>query len=469
MDALGWHDLAKATQGRLIPASAWGRATRIVTDSREIQTGDVFWALRGERCDGHDFVANAIRAGASLIVCHNPPQDGLPVPHLVVDETTRALGRLAQWVRNRHEALIIGVTGSVGKTTTKDLIALALGQQFQGLKSPGNFNNQIGLPKTLLELQSEQEFAVLEMGAARLGDIRELCEIARPEVGVITSIGVAHAASFGGLENIVRGKGELLESLPQTGFAVLPGDDPTTRQMARRACCRTVFVGQAGGNHVQARDIRWHEGRIIFLVDDQPFDVALPSVAHLNNALIAIAVAQEVGVSLDLIAEGLQEFQPSAGRGAIITIGPWRVIDDSYNASPTSVHAAIEQLANLAKTSPRMRRYAFIGDMRELGEFSAASHRELGQATAKASLDGVLAFGMFAREIASGALQGGLRPGQIAAGESLDVLLTVLECWLEPGDVVLVKGSRVMQTERVIAWLKERADLLTSLSTSRCA
>ncbi|MBI1347923.1 UDP-N-acetylmuramoyl-tripeptide--D-alanyl-D-alanine ligase [bacterium] len=469
MDPLGWHDLAAATQGRLIPSAAWGRASRIVTDSRELARGDVFWALRGERFDGHEFAAQALASGASLVVCELPRADAISGPKLVVDDTTRALGRLARWVRQRREALIIGVTGSVGKTTTKDLLAIALGQQFQGLKSPGNYNNAIGLPKTLMDLNDSHEFAVLEMGASQRGDIRDLCEVALPEIGVITNIGQAHMASFGSPENIVMAKGELLEALPATGFAVLPGDDPVTRSMAAKAPCRVLFVGTGPENDLQARHITRSAGRLTFEIDDQTFDIALPSASHLTNALLAIAVAREVGVPLDLIADGLQEFQPAPGRGALLSIGPWSVIDDTYNASPSSMLAAIEHLASVETPQPTGKRYAFLGDMRELGESSASEHRRVGAALASAGIHGLLAFGSAAKEMAYGAQKHGLRSGQIAAGESLDVLLTVLDCWLEPGDVVLIKGSRVMQTERVIDWLKQRAAQSTVFPARQCA
>jgi len=469
MDALGWHDLATATQGRLCPSPAWGRAARIVTDSREVQRGDVFWAIQGARFDGHAFAAEARQAGASLIVCQASAAAQIPGQKLVVDDTQAALGRLAHWIRQRREALVIGVTGSVGKTTTKDLLALALGQQFQGLKSPGNYNNQIGLPKTLIELTDEHEFAVLEMGAAKLGDIRQLCDIAAPEIGVITNIGQAHAATFGGVQNIARGKGELLEALPATGFAVLPGDDPVLRAMSVRARCRTLFVGTNADHDVRATAVAMQAGRLTFRVDQQSFDIALPSPALLTNALLAIGVAREVGVPLELIAEGLQEFQPVAGRGALVSIGPWWVIDDTYNASPASVRAAVEHLAATAITHPRARRYAFLGDMCELGELAAREHREIGSDLARLRVQGVLAYGSHAKDLASGALSAGLRSGQIAAGESLDVLLTVLDCWLEPGDVLLIKGSRVMQTERVLEWLKLRALQQTVFTPRQCA
>ncbi len=468
MHPIGWHDLATATQGRLVPTNAWGRCTQISTDSRSLQRGDVFWALPGEQHNGHDFAIQAVNSGAALVVCQADRAKEIPGPKIVVPDTLAAFGRLAHWHRRRHETLIIGVTGSVGKTTTKELIHAALSRQFRGLRSPGNYNNLIGLPKSLLALTVDDEFAVFELGASREGDIRTLSAIAEPEVGVITAIGKAHLASFGSVERIIRGKGELLEALPPTGFAVLPGDDAVTRQMASRAKCRVLFVGQQSHNDVHARDVRSTATEASFSVDGQRFNVALPGLALLTNALCAIAIARDIGVPLDLIADGLEDFQPLPGRGTVQIIGSWTVIDDCYNASPTSVEAACRRLATFP-TPPRGRRYAVLGDMRELGPDAAAEHQRLGGLLAGFPVDGLLAFGQHARDFADGALRGGWRPGKIVATESLDVLLTVLDCWLEPHDTLLVKGSRVMQLERVLEWLRGRAEHEGQLELRRSA
>jgi UDP-N-acetylmuramoyl-tripeptide--D-alanyl-D-alanine ligase len=456
MEPLGWHDLATAVQGRLVPERAWGRCTVISTDSRTLNPGDVFWALPGERHDGHAYIPEAVSRGAALIVGEAARCPATTIPQLHVADPIAALGRLARWHRRGHEALVIGVTGSVGKTTTKELVHAALSAQFQGLRSPGNYNNQIGLPKSLLELTAEHEFAVFELGASRVGEIRALAAIAEPEIGIITAIGQAHWETFGGVEGIIQGKGELLEALPATGFAVLPGDDPVTRGMASRAKCRSVFVGTGPDNDLVAKEVVASPEEVRFTVDGVPFRVALPGPTLLSNALCAIAVAREVGVPLERIAEGLEAFEPLAGRGRLTTIGPWRVIDDSYNASPLSVIAACERLA-LYQRPRGGRLYAVLGDMRELGAVAVAEHRRVGALLAGLPITGLLAYGEHARDYADGALRGGWRHGQIAATTSLDVLLTVLDCWLEPGDTVLVKGSRAMQLERVLDWLRQRA------------
>lgn len=468
MQSIGWHDLATATQGRLDPPRAWGRSSRISTDSRDIQPGDIFWALPGERYDGHDFAADAVAKGAALVVCAGDRCAGLNAPRLSVNDPLAAFGRLAHWHRKRHEALVIGVTGSVGKTTTKELIHSALSVQYQGLKSPGNFNNLVGLPKGLLELTLDHEFLVCEMGASREGDIRALAEIAAPEIGVITAIGPAHLASFGSLEAILRGKGELFAALPDTGFAVLPGDVPYASQLAAMANCRVIRVGTEPQNELRACDVVATASEVSFTVDGERFIVAVPGPGLLTNALSAIAIGREIGIPLEALSAGLEDFRPLPGRGAVRQIGGWHVIDDCYNASPLAVAAACQRLAMYHTERPG-RKFAVLGDMRELGSTAAAEHREIGRLLASLPLDGVLAYGEHARSIAEGALRGGWTAGRIVATESLDVLQLVLECWLAPGDALLIKGSRAMQMERVIDWLVDYAARAPLPELRQCA
>lgn len=456
MQSIGWHDLATATQGRLDPPRAWGRSSRISTDSRDVQPGDIFWALPGERFDGHAFAAEAVARGAALVVCASDRCSDLDAPRLIVNDPLAAFGRLAHWHRKRHEALVIGVTGSVGKTTTKELIHAALSVQYQGLKSPGNYNNLVGLPKSLLELTLDHEFLVCEMGASREGDIRALAEIAAPEIGVITAIGPAHLASFGSLDAIIRGKGELFAALPSTGFAVVPGDVPYASQLAAMAHCRVIRVGTGPHNELRACDLAATATEVSFTIEGEQFNVALPGPGLLTNALSAIAIGREIGIPLDALSAGLEDFRPLPGRGAVRQIGGWHVIDDCYNASPLAVAAACQRLAMFQADRPA-RKFAVLADMRELGLAAASEHREIGRLLAGLPIDGVLAFGVHAKDIADGALRGGWTAGRIVATESLEVLQLVLECWLAPGDVLLIKGSRAMQMERVIDWLVEYA------------
>ncbi len=457
MERLRLTDLVAATGGRLadVPAGLT-EIVRFGTDSRTLQKGDAFWAFQGPRFNAHDFVSTAVAAGAVLAVVDEAHAE-LPVPRLIVRDTLTAWGQLAGWRRRQSDALVIGVTGSVGKTTTRELVYAALSERHQGLRSAANLNNLYGLPQTLLELRQTDEFAVLELGADRVGEIRELCTIARPEVGLITAIGKAHAKSFGGVEGIVRGKGELLDALPPGGFAVLPGDDPVVRDMARRAACPVIFVGEHQQNHLWPVQVRATPAALQFRVNGQDYSVPATGRHFLVNALLAIAVAREIGMDSAAIARGLARFEPVDGRCRPRRIGLWTVIDDSYNASPTSVSAALDVLRDL-DFGRSARRIAVLGDMRELGDTGPEEHRKIGRQAAEAGIDALLAYGDSADELARGAREGGLTSGRIAATSDPEILRLLLECWLEPGAVVLVKGSRAMQMERVVRWLEQQAE-----------
>jgi len=427
--------------------------TRVCTDSRTLQPGDLFWALRGTKYDGHNFVNEAIRRGAVACVVERDCPLELTGPRVIVDDTRRALGDFARWYRRRWETLVIGVTGSVGKTTTREMIHAVLSAEHAGKQSHGNYNNEIGLPLSLLELTAGDEFAVYEMGAARIGDIRELCDIACPEAGVITRIGQAHLETFGSISNVYQGKGELLEALPKNGFAVVTGDDPVMWSIAGRAACPVIFVGEQTENDVRATDVDFRPGRLQFTVDRRKYELNVPARHYLTAALCALAVAREVGMQPAAIAEGFSRFVGQPGRCTVEQADSCTVIDDTYNANPLSMQAACLALS----TWPSQGHKLFVvGDMLELGRESQACHEALGAHVAASSVDRLLAFGENAQHVSHGALHAGMRPHVVAECHELESLLTVLDCWVEPGDVVLVKGSRGMRMERVVHWLKQR-------------
>ncbi len=468
MHPVALHSLATATNGQLVGGTG-GEATvtRVVIDSRLTKPGDLFWALRGEHHDGHEFLVEARHRGASAAVVRHDrlaqAQEawksgsgrGAVPPLIVVDDTLAALADFASWYRSQQEGLVIGVTGSFGKTTTREMIHAVLSAAYPGVRSLKNFNNHIGLPLSLLELDQSHEFAVLEMGASAVGEIAMLAKIARPEVGVITGIGLAHVAGFGSPEQIVLGKGELLEALPATGFAILPGDDPLTRGMADRSSCPVLFVGESENNHVRASNVRVANQRLTFEVDHVEYEVPVTGRHFLRAALTALAIAREIGLSPTQIASGFANFQAVPGRCQVHQIGSWTVIDDTYNANPASMRAACETLRDWQGANKRL---LITGDMLELGTHAEQAHMELGRAAADAHVDGLLVFGQQAEHVVRGALDGGLRPSRLAQCDHLEILLTVLDCVLEPGDVLLVKGSRGMRMERVIEWLRQKSD-----------
>jgi len=463
MEQLSLLDLMQATRGQLSAAASLDQPIdQICTDSRSLQPGSIFWALRGETFDGHDFLPQAMARGASVCVVDAAHADAATGPTLVVKDTGKALMDFAAWYRGTLDALVIGLTGSVGKTTTRDMIHVALASEFEGIRSRKNFNNTIGLPLSLLDADHRHEFIVLEMGAARIGDIAELAAIASPEVGVISAIGPAHLQTFGSLNNIIQGKGELLESLPTSGFAVLPGDDMILRQMADRAPCPVIFVGEEDDNHLRATRVRASYEGLSFRVDGVDFMVPVCGRHHLTNALCAIAIAREIGVNLQSVAQGLERFEPIDGRSRLRTIGSWTVIDDTYNASPLSVAAACRMLPDLELPGIG-RRVLVLGDMRELGSAANEEHRRIGELAASLKIDLVVACGNHADEVARGAEAAGMDSHSIAAAPDLETVKAVLDCWLEPGDVILVKGSRATRMERVLEWLTERARLETAM------
>jgi UDP-N-acetylmuramoyl-tripeptide--D-alanyl-D-alanine ligase len=291
------------------------------------------------------------------------------------------------------------------------------------------------------------------MGAGRIGDIRELCEIACPEVGVITRIGKAHLETFGTVENVYQAKGELLEALPKHGFAVVEGDDPVMRSIAARAACPVIFVGEQAANQVHATNVAFQPGRLQFTVDRKKYELNVPARHYLTAALCALAVAREVGMLPGAIAQGFGRFVGQPGRCTVERAETCTIIDDTYNANPLSMQAACLTLSAWPGKGSKL---FVVGDMLELGIETQTCHQDLGASIAAASVNRLLAFGENAGHVAQGALHAGMRPHVVAECRELDSLLTVLDCWLEPGDVVLVKGSRGMRMERVVHWLKQR-------------
>lgn len=428
--------------------------TRVSTDSRTLQPGDLFWAIRGTKYDGHDFVNEALRRGAFACVVDRHCKLELSGPRIIVDDTRRALGDFARWYRQRWETLVIGVTGSVGKTTTREMIHAVLSAGHVGTQSHGNYNNEIGLPLSLLELTAADEFAVYEMGAARMGDIRELCQIACPEAGVITRIGKAHLETFGTIDSIYEAKCELLDALPKQGFAVVGGDDHILRAMAARAECPVIFVGEQAANQVRATNVAFQPGLLQFTVDRRKYELNVPARHYLTAALCALAVAREIGMQPGAIADGFSRFVGQPGRCTVEQAETCTIIDDTYNANPLSMQAACLTLSTWPGTGHKL---FVVGDMLELGAEATQCHRDLGAHVAAAgNVDRLLAFGDNAGHVSQGALHAGMRPHVVAECRELQPLLTILDCWVEPGDVVLVKGSRGMRMERVVHWLKYR-------------
>ncbi|MFC5993371.1 UDP-N-acetylmuramoyl-tripeptide--D-alanyl-D-alanine ligase [Pseudonocardia hispaniensis] len=460
-------EVAAVTGGRLHRATGAERVTAVEFDSRAIRPGGLFLALPGERVDGHDFAAAAVAAGAAgvlaarevdapaVVVPAAPPSASTPLAgsYLAAADpdgsgaaVLAALARLARHVVAALPGLtIVGVTGSSGKTSTKDLLAAVLAPLGPTVAPPGSFNNELGLPYTALAASPTTRHLVLEFSARGPGHIAALCAVASPRIGVVLNVGRAHLGEFGSAEAIARAKGELVEALPTDGVAVLNADDPVVAAMAARTAARVVTVGRSPTATVRAQDVRLDAGRARFRLTapSGTADVALRLVGehHVGNALAAAAVALECGASPAAVAAALSASE---------AVSRWRmevvdrpdgvtVVNDAYNANPESMRAALRALAAIA--AGRRRTWAVLGRMGELGERSAAAHAEIAAVAAELGIDRLVAVG--GAEYGEGAR----RVADPAAAVS------VLRAELRPGDVVLVKASRAVGLDRVAATL----------------
>lgn len=452
--------LARIIEGNLIsatPDSDEVPVGHIATDSRTIQAGDVFWALNGPRFDGADFAGDAWAAGAVGLVSERSSHE---VPRgcwsLQVDDTTQALTRLAAWQRGRFQGNIVAVTGSVGKTTTRQMIAAALSGRFATTSSPQNYNNEIGLPLSLLQLNETVECGVFELAARRRGEIATLAATCRPRIGVITAVAESHLDTFGSRAAVADAKAELLDSLPADGLAVLNGDDPWLRRVASRARCPIVWVGRGGDCDLIATRVRWNRGVLSFEVAGQEFAVPVWGRHHLTAALASVAVARAMGLSLAEIATALAGFHAPPMRCEVVRRGGVTVINDAYNASPTSMQAALDLLR---ETETAGRRVVVCGDMRELGPEADALHRWLGNAiVTRCGADLLLACGQYAAQVAAGARSAGMPAERVIDVATVEDALPELPRRLHYGDVVLLKGSRALALERMLETLERAND-----------
>ena len=464
--ALTAADLRRLTGGRLLRTSA--RPIRgAAVDSRLVLPGQLFVALAGERTDGHRFLAEAAVSGAAALLVSRPVPaavlDALgDVTVLSVPDALVALGAIAAGWRARFDPLVVGVTGSIAKTSTKEAIAAVLGATFRTLKTEGNQNNEIGLPLTLLRIDRDHRALVLEMGMYAGGEIADLARLARPKIGVVTAVHGVHLSRMGSIAAIERAKGELVEALPSDGVAVLNQDDRRVRRMADRTAARVLGYGFATDADVSAEDVT-SAG-----IDGMRFTLRLPPTRggratripvripglgklSVHNALAGAAVGHAAGMEPAVIGHALSAGWSAAHRGQVLRLGRVTVIDDSYNASPPSVTAALDLLAGLPG-----RRVAVLGEMLELGKGAASGHREVGVAAA-ATCDLLVVVGPGAVGIAAGARGAGLDASRIIEARDPEAALDVLRRRLRDGDVVLVKASRGVELDLLVEAL--RADL----------
>ena len=426
------------------------RLDHVRIDSRDVHHGDIFWALQGKNQHGAAFAQDAFDRGAAGVVVDT---DDVQAPAgrwvLQVADTVHALRRAADWQRTCFTGRVIAVTGSAGKTTTRQMIDTVLGSRYPGTASPANYNNHLGVPLSMLRWQESDAYAVLEMGASATGEIADLCVLARPAIGVITNIGDAHLGSFGGLGAVAAAKGELLEALPSDGLAVLNGDDARLRRIAERSRAVVEWFGRGANCDVMATDVQSADGRLNFTVDGQRFTIPVWGRHHLTSALAAVAIGRAFGMSVSEISRALSDFQPPPMRCEVSDFGIARVINDAYNSNPLAMRAALEVL----REDPSMgQRIVVCGDMRELGAEAPRLHRQTGdEVVTVCGADALVACGNHADDLVAGAVAAGMPRDRAVACRSTEEAGPVLARIVGPGDVVLVKGSRAMNMERLIA------------------
>ncbi|MGE5557881.1 MAG: UDP-N-acetylmuramoyl-tripeptide--D-alanyl-D-alanine ligase [Bacillota bacterium] len=452
----GWSagEIAAITGGCLLAGNSQAEIRGVTIDSRTIRPGNLFIAFKGEKTDGHDYVGQAFEQGAAACLVERPVQDNR-LAVILVENTLNALGRLAGHHRLAYRGHLIGVTGSNGKTTTKDMIASILAQKWHILKTLGNYNNEIGLPLTLLKLTPDTQAAVVEFGMRRKGQIKALAHIALPTAAVLTNVGEAHMEMLGSKEAIADAKGELIEAVPADGMVVLNADDPYLAEQGKKSAAKVIGYGLKGrfgrldyrgedpesDGVIQKFNLYCARGRI-------GLEIMLPGLHNIYNALAASALCLELGLDPEDVQEGLRHFIPGDKRLNIIRLNEITIIDDTYNASPTSTLAALEILAYY----PGKRKIAILGDMLELGRAAVDGHRLVGKKAAELGIR-ILATGPLAWEIVNAARPVLGPDGSRHFGRKEDII-EFIRGIREPDDVYLVKGSRGMRMETIVKALK---------------
>ncbi|HZS19317.1 MAG TPA: UDP-N-acetylmuramoyl-tripeptide--D-alanyl-D-alanine ligase [Candidatus Udaeobacter sp.] len=457
MNPLSLSQIAQWAGGSLSSGVGNVIINRVSTDSRTIKAGDLFVALHGDNFDAHNFVEATAKAGAAGAIVRSDWNGNVAANFALirVTDTLKAYQALATNYRKSLDLEVIAITGSNGKTSTKDFAAAVLARKFRVAKTQGNFNNHVGLPRTILGAAAEDEVAVWEIGMNHPGEIAVLATIAAPDVGIITNIGVAHIEFMGSRENIADEKGALAEAIPAGGTVILNADDPFTPRIVARTRGKVILAGTTGGT-IRASEINQSGSGTEFTILEGAHrcraQLPVPGLHMVQNALLAVAAGRAFGLSLEECAAGLVAAPLTKARLQVKEIHGVQFLDDSYNANPDSMKAALRTLVELDADGKKI---AVLGEMRELGDQSRSGHREVGETAAALKVDHLIAIGNVAATMAEAAKQAGLENSSIVA--STADAAELLEELAAPGDLVLIKGSRLARTEDVIEAFRNRS------------
>ncbi len=460
------ENIAKACKGTLYGAvqteeKAPGQeeASCVVIDSRKIEPGGIFIATRGERVDGHTFIPAVAEKGALGVVCEEAPKHA-GIPYILVEDSFKALKDIAGYYRQQLDIWVVGITGSVGKTSTKELIASVLSMKYHVLKTQGNFNNEVGLPLTVLSIREEHQIAVLEMGISGFGEMHRLSKIARPDICVMTNIGQCHLENLGSREGILQAKSEIFDYMNPDGYVFVNGDDDMLRRIGKTGKRKPIHFGMSPVNEIYGSDVlsKGLFGTNVVVhgnLEVFPIEIPLPGIHMVTDALAAVGVGMQMGLSAQEIRRGIAEAKTVSGRSNVLSLPFCTLIDDCYNANPASMRAAVDLLAMALG-----RRAAVLGDMFELGANEKELHAETGAYVVEKGIDVLVCTGTLSRNMYEAAVEknkaaGSGRKTEIYYFDTREAMLEGLPGILKKGDTVLVKASHGMQFEKAVEFLKD--------------